>query len=316
MLYSVAIRTLGTAGDKYQRLLDSLDRQTLPPQKIVVYIADGYPIPSETIGKECYVYVKKGMVAQRALRYEEIETEYVLFLDDDLELQDDTVEKMFDALISNNLDVLAPDIYDNARRPFHNEVMMFLSGRMRPRLFQDNWGYKVMRTAGYSYRKDLHQPVYLSQTNAGAAFLCKKDHFLQIKFEEESWLDDVPYALGDDQAMFYKMYKVGLTIGTWYNHSFVHLDGGNHMTRQKERTLIFNDLRFKIIFWHRFIFLPSKRMIERLFNIGCIAYMIISTLVLSLFKFQFEIMKLKYRAIFTSIKYINSPQYKALPRLM
>lgn len=316
MFYSVAIRTLGTAGDKYQRLLDSLDRQTLPPQKIVVYIADGYPIPSETIGKECYVYVKKGMVAQRALRYEEIETEYVLFLDDDLELQDDTVEKMFDALISNNLDVLAPDIYDNARRPFHNEVMMFLSGRMRPRLFQDNWGYKVMSTAGYSYRKHLHKPVYLSQTNAGAAFLCKKDNFLKIRFEEECWLDDVPYALGDDQAMYYKMYKQGLKIGTWYNHSFTHLDGGQHMTRQKEKMLIFNDLRFKIIFWHRFIFLPSERMTKKLYNFSCITYLLISTLILSFFKFQFEIVKLKYSAIVTSIKYINSPQYKALPRLI
>lgn len=315
MVYSVAIRTLGTAGDKYQRLLDSLERQTLPPRKIVVYIAEGYPIPSETIGKECYVYVKKGMVAQRALRYEEIETEYVLFLDDDLELEDDTVEKMFDALIANDLDVIAPDIYDNAHRPFINEVMMFLSGRMKPRFCQDNWGYKVMRTAGYSYRKHLNKPVYLSQTNAGAAFLCKKDDFLNINFEEESWLDDVQYALGDDQAMYYKMYRSGLKVGTWYEHSFVHLDGGNHMTRQKEKTLIFNDIRFKIVFWHRFIFLPSRRMTEKLYNLSCISYVLIVTLILSLFKLRFEIVKLKYNAIVTSIKYINSPQYKALPRL-
>ena len=38
MEYSVAIRTLGTAGEKYQMLLDSLNRQTIMPRKILVYI--------------------------------------------------------------------------------------------------------------------------------------------------------------------------------------------------------------------------------------------------------------------------------------
>ena len=84
MQYTVAIRTLGTAGEKYQRLLNSLVAQTVQPASILVYIAEGYPIPTETIGIEQYIYVKKGMVAQRALSYDEIETEYILFLDDDV----------------------------------------------------------------------------------------------------------------------------------------------------------------------------------------------------------------------------------------
>lgn len=79
MEYAVVIRTLGTAGEKYQTLLDSLNRQTIQPLKIFVYIADGYAIPKETIGKEQYIYVKKGMVAQRALYYDEVDTEYILF---------------------------------------------------------------------------------------------------------------------------------------------------------------------------------------------------------------------------------------------
>ena len=66
MKYTAVIRTLGTAGDKYQQLLDSLDRQTIKPSEIIVYIAEGYALPKEKIGKERYVYVKKGMVTQRA----------------------------------------------------------------------------------------------------------------------------------------------------------------------------------------------------------------------------------------------------------
>ena len=67
MQYTAIIRTLGTAGEKYQKLLNSLMAQTVRPKDIIVYIAEGYPIPKETVGIERYVFVKKGMVAQRAL---------------------------------------------------------------------------------------------------------------------------------------------------------------------------------------------------------------------------------------------------------
>ena len=40
MNYTAVIRTLGKAGEKYQTLLESLDRQTIQPSKILVYIAE------------------------------------------------------------------------------------------------------------------------------------------------------------------------------------------------------------------------------------------------------------------------------------
>ena len=50
--YTAVIRTLGTAGEKYQQLLDSLQAQTIAPEARMVYIAEGYPLPKETIGTE------------------------------------------------------------------------------------------------------------------------------------------------------------------------------------------------------------------------------------------------------------------------
>ena len=50
--YTAVIRTLGTAGEKYQQLLNSLQAQTIAPRAIIVYIAEGYPLPKETIGIE------------------------------------------------------------------------------------------------------------------------------------------------------------------------------------------------------------------------------------------------------------------------
>lgn len=149
--YTVVVRTLGTAGYKYQRLLDSINRQTIQPEKILIYIAEGYPLPKETIGREEYIYVKKGMVAQRALDYKDVNSKYILFLDDDLFFPEDTVEKMFLLLKGNNGDVISPDIFPNANRTFIAELLMTISGRMRARINDNYWGYKVMRNSGYSY---------------------------------------------------------------------------------------------------------------------------------------------------------------------
>ncbi len=44
MNYIVVIRSLSTVGEKYQILLESLNRQTMWPLKILVYIAKDYMI--------------------------------------------------------------------------------------------------------------------------------------------------------------------------------------------------------------------------------------------------------------------------------
>ena len=98
MDYTVVIRTLGTAGEKYRIELDSLMSQTFPPEEIIVYIAEGYTIPDETCSKVQYVYVKKGMIAQRALPFDEVKTEWILFLDDDVYLPPTGVELLFKAV--------------------------------------------------------------------------------------------------------------------------------------------------------------------------------------------------------------------------
>ena len=315
MNYTAVIRTLGTAGDKYQNLLKSLVLQTLQPLKIIVYIAEGYSIPQETVGIEQYVFVKKGMVAQRALNYDEVDTEYILFLDDDLEFPPDTVEKMFRLLNENKADVISPDIFPNAERPWKSRISMWISARMNARQNDRYWGYKVMRSAGYSYNNAPCQDVYWSQTNAGACFLCRKSDFLRINFEEELWLDKVDYPLGEDQVMYYKMYKHGLKILTWYKHHFVHLDAGGNMYPKKKKKIIYSDFRFKTIFWHRFIYLPEKKIYLRFWDVLCIGYALGFTLGISLLKGNISVFKLKLKAIKDGISFLRSKAYQQLPRI-
>lgn len=311
--YSAVIRTLGTAGEKYQHLLASLNNQSIAPNKIIVYIAEGYPLPAETIGKEQYVYVKKGMLAQRALDYNEVETEFILFLDDDLRLSTDEVAKMYDYLNKHNADVIAPDIFNNASRPFANELMMALSGRMMPRQDDDRWGYKVMKNSGYSYNKHPRKNVYQSQTNAGACFLCRKEDFINAQLSQELWVDQVKYPLGEDQVTYYKMHLQGKKVMTYYDHGIEHLDGGNNMSADKERTVIYSDFRFKTIFWHRFILKPERRILAKLGACIALAYTFAFAFVVSIIKFRFDIVKIKYRAIMDGVRFIRSEEYKELP---
>lgn len=313
MEYTAVIRTLGKAGEKYQMLLDSLVSQTIPPKEIIVYIAEGYPIPAETVGREKYVYVKKGMVAQRALRYDEVDTEYMLFLDDDLYLPSAFVQTMHDELFANDGDVISPDIFPNHERGFLQELLMLLPGRMVARRIMDSWGYKVLRTGGYSYRKNIDKKVYPSQTNAGACFFCRKDDFLDVSFEDEMWLDSNRYPIGEDQVMYYKMYLSGFKVLTSYNSGIKHLDAGGNLTKEKEKILIYSDFRFKTIFWHRFIFFPEKKFFLKVLDCICIGYAFAFALIVSLVKGRFDILKLKYSAIADGIRFIYSEEYNKLP---
>lgn len=314
MEYTAVIRTLGTAGEKYQTLLNSLNQQTVQPSKILVYIAEGYAIPKESIGKEQYIYVKKGMVAQRALPYHEVDTEFVLFLDDDVYLPETAVEQLYQYLTDRNADVISPDVFPNAERSFLGKCLMMLSGRMIARMDDGKWGYKVMRNSGYSYNNHPKPGVYWAQTNAGLCFFCRKSDFLKIHFEEELWMDRLKYALGEDQVMYYKMYLLGLKQLTWFHSGIKHLDAGSTMrNEEKEKMLVYSDFYFKTIFWHRFIYKSDKNILSRYWSIICIGYALSFTLFISALKCNFDILKLKYRAIKEAIDFIKSEEYKNLP---
>jgi GT2 family glycosyltransferase len=277
MNYTVVIRTLGTAGEYYQRTLDSLLNQTIQPKAIIIYIAEGYPIPKETIGVECYVYVKKGMVAQRALPYNEVNTEYMLFLDDDVYLPPTGVETLYNEMKEHNAQVISPCTFSNHKVSWKSKIVQSLMGKEVTRLFGDRWAYKVLRTGGFSYNNNPVKPVYESTTNAGPCFFCKKSDFLKIRYEEELWLDETPYALPEDQVMFYKMHLCGLKILTSFDSGIVHLDAGSTMQASKEKVLkvIYSEFRNKTIFWYKYLYSCEKNFLMKGWCLFCMGYMLI-----------------------------------------
>lgn len=254
MKYTIVIRTLGTAGDKYQQELNSLMAQTMQPEEIIVYIAEGYPLPKETCGKERYVYVKKGMVAQRALQYDEVKTDWILFLDDDIYLPPNGVEQLFDAVEKYGADVISPNAFENHKLAGIVRVMNMILGKAMP-FKSDTEAYRVIRSGGFGYNSNPTKDFYWSESNAGASFLCKKKTFVDIHFEDEIWLDESPYALPEDQVMFYKMHLAGYKVATLFNSGIVHLDAGTAVGVSSDRMgkMLYSEVKNQIIFWHRFI---------------------------------------------------------------
>ena len=199
--YSACIRTLGKAGEKYQILLDSLKRQTIQPRKILVYIPCGYDLPKGTIGIEQYVRSEKGMVHQRSLPFDEVDTTWILFLDDDVYMEDDAVERLFAGLEAEHGDAISANVFRIQESGWR--------GRLRAAIWftfprcDDGWSIKLWHNGSHTYNNHPSKPVLPSQSAAGLTVLIRKDVFLSVHFEDERWMDDFRYPLGEDRALAY-----------------------------------------------------------------------------------------------------------------
>ena len=301
-------------------MLDSLLEQAIKPTNIIVYIADGYPLPKETVGIEQYVYVKKGMAAQRALAYDEVATEYMLFLDDDVYLPPYAVETLYREMTERSAQVISPCVFPNHEISIKDKIRSTLFGREVCRLWGQHWGYKVLKTAGFSYNNHPVNPVYESQSNAGPCFFCRKEDFLSIHYEDELWLDGTYYAFPDDQVMFYKMYRSGLKILTSFDSGIVHLDTSTTVTNPEEKTerLVYSEYRNKLIFWHRFIFRPEKNILQKVWAIVAILYAYGLQTVKYGIKYMIgsKCMPIAFKnGVADGLDFIRSDAYKKLPKI-
>ena len=305
--YTVCIRTLGRAGEMYRRELVSLRRQTLQPRDIIVYIAEGYELPAERTVAERYIYVPKGMVAQRALDYKEVATEWILLLDDDMELAPDSVERLFDQLEAEGGDVIGADVFPNSNRGKMSELMMTLTGRMRGRKDDGRWANRLMSTGGFSYLRSHSKAAYRSELNSGNCLLIRKTALLAINFAEELWLDQMPYAMGDDQVMSYKLHLAGFRQLTSFDCGVRHLDAGSTMTDlDRTTTRLYCDARFKRVFYDRFMLRPERSLWRRMaYRLG-FNYARLANLAVSALKLDLPLLRAKYRGYRDGARFVRT----------
>ncbi len=147
--------------------------------------------------------------------------------------------------------------------------------------------------------------------------MCRKQDFLKIDLEEELWLDELKYALGDDQAMFYKMHLYGLKQLTLFGSGIRHLDAGSTLQNvDKERQMVEADYYFRLIFWSRFIQEPEKNPLIRVWNRGCISYFYLFGLMMSLLKRDHDMLGRKLKSIKRARSFLKSELYASIPKIV
>ncbi len=270
LTYSIAIRTLGTGGEKYRRELLSITQQTVQPERVLVYIAKGYDRPNFTVGKEEYVWVKKGMMAQRILPYNEISSDCILMLDDDVYLANDSAERMLLVMEREEADCVGADTFKNQDMSFKSKVYAAVTNLVFPH-YSKKWAFKIHRNGSFSYNNHPTKSFYWSQSCAGPASMWRKEVYHQLHLEDELWLDEMGFAYGDDMLEFYKLYKNGYRLGILYDSGVEHLDGGSSSKayrKSDERMYI----RSKAIFliWWRTCYRPGDSGVyEQIFTALC-----------------------------------------------
>lgn len=258
MAYSIAIRTLGAAGNKFRQELESIQSQTVLPEKVVVYIAEGYSRPSYTIGNEEYVPVKKGMMTQRALRYDEISTDCVLLLDDDVCLAPDSAERMIKALYELHLDCVGADVFKNHKMSFWMKMYTILTNLVFPH-WSHKWAFKIHRNGSFSYNNSPSKSIYLSQSCGGPAMMWRKNSFINLHLEDELWLESLGFPYGEDALETYKLYRNGGRMGVLYDAGIQNLDAGTSSTAfRKSPERIYVRTKASFMIWWRSIYRNGK----------------------------------------------------------
>lgn len=241
--YSVAIRTLGTNVGVLKRELESLVCQTVQPEKVIIYIAKGYERPSWQVGKEEYVWVKKGMVAQRALEYREIDSEIILMLDDDVELAADSAERMLQAMNEFDADCVAADTFKNQEMSSIQKLKVFMTNWVYAR-HDDGWAFKQKRDGAFSFNRRPRKSFCLTETFAGPCWMVRKNVLESVHLEDEVWMDRMGFSYGDDAVESYKLFLNGFKSGVLYDIGVKNLDaktssGIYHMGEKKSYTRSF-----------------------------------------------------------------------------
>ena len=312
--YTVVIRTLGKAGDKFEKEIRSLALQSVAPRKILAYIAEGYEIPRFE-GDDDVIWIRssKGMVTQRSLDFKEVETEFVLFLDDDVQLPPTGAEKLLAAAVDYDADAVVANVFENNKGSLVWKFLAACGGSLPS--FSKRWGFRVRNSTYYSYCNNPGD-VMPAQSGAGPCSLVKMSAYRGIHFEDERWIELTSYALGDDLLFFNKMYRNGYKLIVHYTSGAVHLDARTTDKRDR-KTQCRNERMLHYIIWHRISYLTAKSGFSRFWRSMCFwsaeSWCLSSDLIESLVKGRFYRIPMRICGIIKGMRYVKSEEYKSLP---
>lgn len=278
--YSIVIRTLGNSGLKYKALLDSIARQTIRPEEIIVVIPYGYEL-DYSFGNERIVRCKKGMTTQRAIGIIEAKSKYILVVDDDIAFGATMVEDLYRYPTDNHLNCCLPmggancdkETTIDLRYPLKTRLRSGFTGQMFTSRRQSKYLDVLTLAAGHK--------VYLNSNHLDTCYLCTAACFQcffietawakAAHFEDETWLEEgsyTSYSAYDEPVFFSKLNKKGLRMAYALRTRYQHLDAGaGHQTKTKlqdKSIRYFSIARNRTVYWYRFIYLYQTSWMDKM----------------------------------------------------
>ncbi len=315
LTYSIAIRTLGTAAEKYRQELISIKKQTIQPERVLVYIAQGYNRPDFTIGNEEYVWVKKGMMAQRLLPYDDITSDCILMLDDDVCLAPESAEMMLRAIEENKADCVGADIFHNQDMSVKGKILAMITNLVFPH-YSNKWAFKIHSNGSFSYNNSPKRAFYWSQSCAGAASLWRKEVYKKLCMDDELWLDDFASAYGEDMLEFHKLHKNGYRLGVLYNSGIEHLDAKSGGLRNKPEWMYLRTKAQFAIWWRTCLYPTNEKSFCQMITTMCYLFkslwLFFVTCVLAIVKWQFKFIVQYIKGLRDGWIYVHSIEYRQI----
>lgn len=322
--YSVVIRTLGIAGEKYRALLDSLKSQTIQPREVLVVLPDGREPPADRLGTERFVTTRKGLVHQRSFGIRQARGDYVLLCDDDISFDKDFVEKLYRTHVATRAMIVTPRVLDpgDGRPPSLKTrvaaIRDFLCGLHYASSKPSPFYIRIWDTGGYINNARMEsRRQYYSQSGHGTCSFLKREAAVRLRFEDEIWLEGASYALPDDQVMFYKAFLQGNSIAWCREARLHHLDAGGD-TPDRFRHMSYANARNFTIFWHRFQYRMDPGISRRISLVFCLSFRVLNTCLYYAAAHLWDPRRSSaalalFKGYIDALRYIRSEDYGRLP---
>ena len=272
--YSVVIRTLGNAGEKYGALLKSISELEPQPKEVIVVLPEGYEKPKEQLGWETFYFSKKGMVSQRMHGINKVKTKYALICDDDVAFAKEFVQRLHEPIAKGLTTISAAPLLDFLPPKGLKTLYGILLGATKPIWFNKKRYITVLRTCGYAFNRriDTNNKIYYeAQSLPWTCFFADIDALKSIDFDSEIWLDMNGYSAYDDQTMFYKAWLNNIKPIVISDAKYDHLDAKTS-TKNISDTVIYCTSFNRKVFWHRFIYSQEKNLFYKFWSYCCYSY--------------------------------------------
>lgn len=312
--YSVIIRTIGKAGEKYQKLLESIHALVPQPKEVIVVLPNGYEKPKEQLGWEKFYYSEKGMVHQRTYGFSICKTPYALVCDDDVSFDADFVDLVSKPVLNGTASISAGPLYSFLPKPGFQTILCCATASAYPTVFNRQNYCTFLPSTGYSFNRHLddNKEFYYTQGIAGTCFFVNIEDVKKVNVAEEAWVDAHGYSAMEDGALIYKAYLMGYKICVVPAAKYIHHDAKTSMRNNSDAmmySLGFN----RVVFWHRYIYRFRKNIFSKWWAVAMFKYHTMWTLILKKLRHSDSNYKNMSRGYADGYRYLKTDEYRKLP---